>query len=181
MSIKTWMAEFYPVSASKFSRGYQPVKEVGLHKNIEMLNHSILKWTGLLPQNIKKHGVYHAPGAAAIFESMEEWIRGSARRGDVMSFSSATCALCQKHFDHNRPLDQIPCWSCPLYKHRGANCDANDFFIRCLDDPQQMIDALTETRDALLEEVARVAGLSRALDGAADSDEANDIIKQHQG
>ncbi len=44
MSLATWEKEFYPITASKC-------------KKKDALDHSILKWTGLLPKNREKHGM----------------------------------------------------------------------------------------------------------------------------
>ena len=43
MSLTTWKKEFYPV----------PAKKMPLRKALE---HSILKWRGALPGNLRKHG-----------------------------------------------------------------------------------------------------------------------------
>ena len=43
MSLKTWKKEFYPVSAKRCAKS-------------KALEYTLLKWTGLLPKNRKKHG-----------------------------------------------------------------------------------------------------------------------------
>lgn len=86
MSIKTWKEEFYPRSAaSRMS-------------NKAAIEHSIKKWEGLLPENLKKHGVV------------------LDRCGDIhddevkFEISDLSCALCQKYFWEC-------CIKCPLYKN----------------------------------------------------------------
>ena len=49
MSVETWKEEFYPVDATD--------DEVQEGSIFILLDHSILKWTGALPENLKKHDV----------------------------------------------------------------------------------------------------------------------------
>ena len=44
MSLKTWKKEFYPQSAKRT-------------KQSEAVEHSLHKWRGILPANLKKHGL----------------------------------------------------------------------------------------------------------------------------
>ena len=57
MSFTTWCKEFYPVPASDFD---------GVDKPKEAVKHALNKWRGLLPKNLKKHGIKFYSG---IFES----------------------------------------------------------------------------------------------------------------
>lgn len=91
MSIETWKEEFYPVSAtSRMSKK-------------SAIEHSIKKWEGLLPENLKKHGVV------------------LDRCGDIhddevkFEISDLSCALCQKYFWEC-------CIKCPLYEKLGFEC-----------------------------------------------------------
>lgn len=91
MSIKTWKKEFYPKSAtSRMSKK-------------AAIEHSIKKWEGLLPDNLKKHDV--------IFD----------RYGNVHDYeikfeiSDQSCALCQKYMHKC-------CAKCPLYEKLGFEC-----------------------------------------------------------
>ena len=90
MSIKTWKKEFYPVSAtSRMSKK-------------AAIEHSIKKWEGLLPENLKKHVVISKYGDI---------------HDDEINFeiSDQSCALCQKYF-----LEC--CIKCPLYEKLGFEC-----------------------------------------------------------
>lgn len=123
MSLKTWKQEFYPTE----------VNQVSPHNS---LNHSITKWTGLLPENLKKHGV--------------KYVYGMLSDG-IDSFAittSSTCSLCF-HFAHKE------CELCPLYIVRGnVQCDSpkgderenpyHAFTYR--DNPQPMLDWLHKAK-----------------------------------
>lgn len=91
MSIKTWKKEFYPVSAtSRMSKK-------------AAIEHSIKKWEGLLPENLKRHEV-----AIDVCGNVHD---------DEISFEicDQSCALCQKYFGEC-------CVKCPLYEKLGFEC-----------------------------------------------------------
>lgn len=91
MSIKTWKEEFYPVSAtSRMSKR-------------DAIEHSIKKWEGLLPENLKKHGVV-IDGCGDIYDDETKF-----------EISDQSCALCQKYFGEY-------CIKCPLYEKLGFEC-----------------------------------------------------------
>ncbi len=56
MSLATWKAEFYPFTAEKCAAEFPE----------EALDHSIRKWEGLSPENLKKHGVLLSPRKAPL-------------------------------------------------------------------------------------------------------------------
>lgn len=94
MSIKTWKKEFYPKSAtSRMSKK-------------AAIEHSIKKWEGLLPENLKKHGVV-LDKCGDIYENID----------DEMNFeiSDLSCALCYKYLWEC-------CKKCPLYEKLGFEC-----------------------------------------------------------
>lgn len=97
MSLETWIKEFYPV----------PAQDVSEKK---ALNHSIVKWTGLLPKNLRKHGV--------------EWAAPRAIRDavtlDTFDIDVTTCALCVHHC---RSFGEMECEGCPLNQYLGMPCD----------------------------------------------------------
>ena len=95
MSIKTWKEEFYPVSAtSRMSKR-------------DAIEHSIKKWEGLLPDNLKKHNV-------AIGRYGD--IHGDVHDDEIIfEISDQSCALCQKYFGEC-------CIKCPLYEKLGFEC-----------------------------------------------------------
>ena len=73
MTIATWKAEFYIQDADKV-----------LFED-EALQHSILKWTGLLKENLNKHGLTVVQGCV----SDKNTLRG------YMPIVGNNCALCQ--------------------------------------------------------------------------------------
>jgi len=70
MSLTTWKAEFYPVSASKC-------------KKADALDHGILKWSGTTKAAMKRHGL----------TKIDKFVVDNQGRG--FSFTGPTCALCR--------------------------------------------------------------------------------------
>lgn len=97
MSIESWEAEFYPVE----------VDECAPEQAVE---HSLLKWRGLLPANMEKHGVY--------------WSHACRIEDDEHSFGIDihTCALCQRFDCASNGADQVRP-QCPLEIVRARPCD----------------------------------------------------------
>jgi len=87
MSNQSWLEEFYPKNAN------QCTKE-------NALQHSLTKWTGLLPENLLKHLITEPP----------------------IQVNDTTCGLCQVYLDEDAGDHQ--CAKCPLYKERGESCDS---------------------------------------------------------
>ncbi len=114
MSLETWKAEFYPVEAASEEALADPIR------------HSLVKWTGLLQENLNKH---------AVFVSEHMLKEGG---GGWLPISSATCALCVTY-------EEICCNGCPLDMANktcvtGVN---NPWSIWVEDgDPKPMIEAL---------------------------------------
>lgn len=101
MSLKTWKAEFYPVSARFLVRTGGTMSE--------LVEHSLHKWVGLLPENLNKHAVKVRAGC----------VHDSA---DVLELGSDSCALCVVYFD---PSVRGRCQKCPLSEARGGiPCDS---------------------------------------------------------
>lgn len=103
MSLASWKKEFFPK---------MPKRGV-----VAALQHSIRKWKGLLPKNLKKHGVYNFyPGV----EERDEHI------GPSLEFSSQNCALCRIYYEPKNagwdPGWDPGCERCPIYKLRGRSC-----------------------------------------------------------
>lgn len=92
MSDQSWKKEFYPVAASRVAK-----------KNA--LSHSLKKWVGALPSNLKRHSVDSPP----IF------------------FTDYTCSLCWCYNKKNKEkgMSRLDlCRGCPLYESRGrVSCD----------------------------------------------------------
>lgn len=96
MSIRTWKKEFYPVSAQRT-------------KKADALEHSILKWTGLLKKNLKRHGAFADDlGYIRDKDGREFWI------------GRKDCSLCK--FFHSRYQNET-CVSCPIHRLTGEDCD----------------------------------------------------------
>lgn len=97
MSLQTWKAEFYPVSAQSDVARADPVA------------HSLRKWRGLTPENLARHGV---------------WRVGSCAIGDdtvTMAIDETTCSLCVWYGEHDE-LCRYSCRLCTLYATRGCFC-----------------------------------------------------------
>lgn len=104
MSLDTWKAEFYP----------QDVTEIDLGDDLVAVNHSLLKWEGLTPENLEKHGL--------VLSADLGWSNSIVERvhtGERFLLAFESCALCQQP---RREIDD--CVSCPLSIARGnVSCD----------------------------------------------------------
>ena len=99
MSVATWKEEFYPLRAFEFNFS-------GTER--EAIEHSLLKWRGLLPDNLARHGVEHTL----------DYIRADGE--ERFHINSNTCALCIKFL----PTEGQDCRNCPLFKLLdGKRCD----------------------------------------------------------
>lgn len=90
MSKKSWLEEYYPVPADQVAEK-------------DAVAHTRRKWEGLLPENLKKHGLSDPP----------------------IDVDTTTCALCV-HYYHHPMLGQEyrSCTRCPLANARGGvPCD----------------------------------------------------------
>jgi hypothetical protein len=108
MSLKTWLAEYYPIPADS--------KRVNPRNALE---HSIRKWIGLLHTNMERHGVRWSPDCF-LTDGVEEFC--------LMD----TCSLCVHFYDADVWAESTdspgsedgpevePCSACPLYKSRGG-------------------------------------------------------------
>jgi len=95
MSIATWKKEFYG-----------SLKEAS-KSDVKALKHGIRKWTGLLPENLKKHYVWHELGEARIRDNSSI----------LFSVSGVSCALCIKYVTRGTRSHS----DCPIFK-----CDTED-------------------------------------------------------
>ena len=93
MSLASWKKEFYPSEANT------------IKTRIGAIKHSLRKWVGALPKNLKKHKVELREGR--ILEPRDYW--------DAFVFNSDNCALCQLYFDFYLSEGDDHCLKCPLY------------------------------------------------------------------
>ena len=117
MSLETWKAEFYPIEADKTTKE-------------QAIEHSLRKWQGLTPENLKKHGVIHERFAGVIDENDFRAGKPTYMYPEAVPIDAGTCALC--HHYHSEPDDggylddEEPddyCGECPLKLTRHATCD----------------------------------------------------------
>lgn len=129
MSLKTWIAEYYPV-ASEHCTG----------SNIQALEHSLLKFKGCLPHNLLRHEVYLHYG------SIRDTNTSHQTAPEIFSFGSRTCALCIKHATTNLLHSPSPiCSLCPISKNGQRPCMHEKSAYRKFsihDDPLPMIKEL---------------------------------------
>ncbi len=129
MSLQTWKDEFYPVKPSK-----KMSKKVAIE-------HSLRKWNGLLPKNLKKHGL----------EKAGRFIQEKQDSVADMMIDAESCALCVKYLDTDCLESENECVRCPLFNSLGEQCDGDGspyFMWLRKDEPKPMIKALKK----LLEE-----------------------------
>ncbi len=127
MTLQSWKNEFYPV---------KPSKRMSKKSAIE---HSLRKWIGLMPKNLKKHGLVKCG----------KFIQEKSDSTTDLQINDESCALCVKFIDNDPPDNENECHKCPLCKSLGKPCDASVFFEKSpytswsmLDDPKPMIKAL---------------------------------------
>lgn len=137
MSANTWKKEFYPITAREAAEG----------TNLEAVRHSLQKWKGLRPDNMKKHKL--------ILKYGEILYKGE----EVIVMGDTSCSLCVKHDTRFGA-----CGTCPLSRSRGGNrCDRTRAREEkspwgawiTYNDPEPMIAALEKAEARLLQEQAR--------------------------
>lgn len=141
MSLETWKAEFYPITADELKESFS-TGPLTPEQDIILVNHAILKWQGLLPTNLEKHGIRKI-GYAIISDGHSQ-----------LSIGESNCSLCRVYFEHII----WNCRGCPLYHHLGRPCyGENSPYIQFTygDDPIHMLNALRGTKRMLLEECKR--------------------------
>ena len=150
MTFKTWKQEFYPISARIAA---DRAKTVDGFDDVALAQHSLRKWQGLRPENLKRHGV-----EVVKYNHGAKYIT-SGNSLVELNIDSGTCALCDAHIKGYDEADD-PCETCPLYQSRGkVACDDynedededeeniespwHQFAIN--NDPEPMIKALEDT------------------------------------
>lgn len=121
MSLESWKAEFYPVEA-KDATG----------SDAEALEHSIVKWTGLLKKNLKKHDGKKAEGflKRVSFDGIPAFV-----------VDGSSCALCAKHF-----AAKAGCRECPIFMATGADCEKAFLAFSFSDNARPMLTLLKRTK-----------------------------------
>ena len=119
MSIKTWKAEFYPVSASKC-------------KKVDALDHAILKWSGTTKAAMKRHGL----------TIIDKYVVDEQGRG--FPFTVPTCALCR----HSSTAGLV-CCDCVIEQTTGMSCFEAYLRWCQTGDPKPMLALLRKVKRAL--------------------------------
>lgn len=138
MSMETWLDEFYPKTV--YDLNNNPT-------DLECIDHSILKWSGALPENLEKHDVEYASYTI---------------RSDKTDFpfDGNTCALCQVYHTedggcYNSKLNE----ACPIVRFLQRRCDQSSrvdskrelsIYNQSRDTPEPIINLLQQTREYVL-------------------------------
>lgn len=145
MSKTTWLKKHYPNSALDF---IFEKWEITQERAIEATEHSLAKWQGLLPKNLKKHNIKlfkneRFCGEPSLLDINEE---------GVLSIDGDSCALCKMFLDYANNGEYAECSNCPLAQMMGQTCNNSGSpwlsFLEDLD-PEPMIKALERTLEAL--------------------------------
>ena len=128
MSFASWKSEFYPVDAES---------EEHIGSDASLVEHSLLKWRGALPENVGKHGVKY-----------NDWRILDGDGEEALEYYGATCALCLRYV-----MTAGVCDGCPLFAAIGLPCDVPPYgskssvyvpsvYAQSGNDPTPMITAL---------------------------------------
>lgn len=127
MSLQTWKEEFYPIPADK-------VEEK------DAVQHSLTKWKGLLPENLKKHEVFRielcsSPTIVDQYTDISEISVG-------LPVTSKSCSLCELYFATKAAPG---CTHCPIKVSSGESCNKEYWTYREEGNPTPMIELLERT------------------------------------
>lgn len=128
MSTTTWLQEFYPISAKKLADDPNSTDR-------DLVIHSLKKWTGLSPENLKIHNMF-----------LNETVLKSPGGKTVIRVNYRSCALCLRHIDRKSKTGM--CATCPIVRAHGFPCD--DYTLGAYHESlffgsPKMIDLLRET------------------------------------
>lgn len=107
-----WLTEFYPIPAHAF------VIKHGRDCYTPLVKHSLQKWRGALRGNLNRYNqeIHRRDGDVVPYIGPP---------GHELIFDNISCSLClaylKQPFLKSRPPD---CSACPIFKVRGAPCDA---------------------------------------------------------
>lgn len=147
MSYENWRKEFYPVGARQIvgDLDYQldSGKITDKEYQLKLLDHSIQKWVGFLPENVEKYKLLVNRAMLYNNDDPEEC------KPTPMMLSADTCSLCIAY--NERDGD---CTYCPIYKSGQPVCeDPESAYERAIDgDIPIMIEALQTARSYTLGE-----------------------------
>lgn len=112
-TLQDWINTYYPISAS-----------AAIGSDIEALDHSIRKWSGLGPDILKQHNVEQ--GGAIRGRYILLTISSPTEARQTFSVTDSSCALC-KLDDLRRSEDGDPdvCANCPLVQCGEHECGAD--------------------------------------------------------
>lgn len=139
MSLESWMREFYPIEANQGD----------IMSELEATEASLLKWTGLLPDNLAKHGV-----ELDIYGDVRQNVPVNAKEVYRLWIDGSSCHLCRMSESKMHNLSDDFCRNCPILRYNGGNscCAVFTYYKRNTKDPSEMIELLTKTRDHLKQE-----------------------------
>lgn len=138
---KSWLDEFYPVTAEEFGSKMKKNKN-DIQVEIEAIKLSLRKWQGLLSKNLKKYGL-KSDGSKVTDNN----------NCVIIYISASSCSLCELYFSMSDSCDK-----CPLSKHLGYTCDYSNgvepsVYNRSIEDPSIMVDLLKEMLKEREEEI----------------------------
>ena len=161
MSIVSWREEFYPIKV--YGLFYDKIPT-----DVECLDHALKKWTGALPENLKKHNVtYH-------HFRIEEHVEYHSSNNYKLQFNEVSCALCKKYprtlyilQDRRTCVAQKSNEICPLNLSERQTCYQYNYgtnvYVKSLFDPTPMILALEKTKHDLINKLGPFANRSPLL------------------
>lgn len=97
MSFDSWLTEFYNVDAHTLAN--LPTSD------LELTQHALTKWTGLLPKSANKHGLT----SEALKQQLSDYGFG---------VDSTTCSLCQRYDDDCRNYESRE--ACPIIRYKES-------------------------------------------------------------
>ena len=130
MSLNSWKKEYYVGRVRTAGKGA-----------LTAVEHSLKKWEGLLPKNLKKHGVHISHNEVYNPET-----------GASFPIDCTSCALCHSTIDKYQTID---CNECTITHATGQRCDGNNSpYSAFLDhsNPKPMIKVLKKTKAYIMKE-----------------------------
>ena len=131
MSLDTWKAEFYPIEACNLIEA----------DDVTALRHALLKWTGLLPENLSKYDLEVVRGNVVCLLDLEQFF----------PINAETCVLCIKYIDHNKSCPECPLRDSKKLQEEGIGCDEPYLSLILGRDPKPMIEVIKKALQKLEE------------------------------